>query len=41
MRRLGRLCALLVPAALVWAAAAVDHAWLPPPAGTTPPAEGW
>ncbi|MFG2829147.1 hypothetical protein [Streptomyces sp. NPDC048434] len=39
LRRLGWLCALLALAALTWAA--VDHAWLPPPAHTTPPAEGW
>ncbi|MFG2527373.1 hypothetical protein [Streptomyces sp. NPDC048516] len=41
LRRLGWLCALLALAALAWAAVAVDHPWLPPPAGTTPPAEGW
>jgi len=38
-RRLGRLLALLVLAALVWAAAA--QPWLPSPAHTTPRVEGW
>ncbi len=39
VRRLGWLLALLALAALSWAA--VQHPWLPPPAHTTPPAEGW
>ncbi|MFJ9466876.1 hypothetical protein [Streptomyces caniferus] len=39
LRRLGRLCALLVLAALTWAVMA--HGGLHPPARTTPPAEGW
>ncbi len=38
-RHLGRLLALLVLAALVWAAA--TQPWLPPPAHTTPRVEGW
>ncbi|MGA5561839.1 hypothetical protein ACPCUV_11790 [Streptomyces platensis] len=38
-RHLARLLALLVLAALVWAAAA--QPWRPPPAHTTPRVEGW
>ncbi|MEV5121733.1 hypothetical protein AB0K49_02820 [Streptomyces decoyicus] len=39
VRRLGWLLALLAVAALTWAA--VQHPWVPPPAHTTPPVEGW
>ncbi|MFF4949577.1 hypothetical protein ACWC2K_09340 [Streptomyces chattanoogensis] len=39
LRRIGWLFALLALVALLtWSA---DRPWLPPPARTTPPAEGW
>ncbi|MFD5734768.1 hypothetical protein ACFWIY_18345 [Streptomyces sioyaensis] len=37
--RLGWLLALLALAALCWLV--MDRPWLPPPAHTTPPVEGW
>ncbi|MFI0224698.1 hypothetical protein [Streptomyces lydicus] len=39
LRRFGCLLAVLALAALAWLAA--SRPWLPPPAHTTPPAEGW
>ncbi|MFH8678433.1 hypothetical protein [Streptomyces lydicus] len=39
LRRVGWLLAVLALAALAWLA--VSRPWLPPPAHTTPPAEGW
>ena len=39
LHRLGWLLALLALAALCWLV--MDRPWVPPPAHTTPPVEGW